>query len=178
MPNLENRPLTASIKVDPIHNLEMHANLATETAEVVNLVDGKNWTDGGGGGVEFESGTITPEVSADSLQIDFANEHEKRPNYVFFGDASPENIPVGNNAYIAILNYSDNPGIYSAGTVARAGTNVYGYVSTANLSGSTNNVSDAASLNNVLTPQHFIAKTNSTNEWKAGRIYKWFAIWA
>ena len=57
MPNLENRPLTASIKVDPIHNLEMHANLATETAEVVNLVDGKNWTDGGGGGGDSDFST-------------------------------------------------------------------------------------------------------------------------
>lgn len=50
MPLLESKPLTASIKVDPAHNLEMHANLASETAEVVNLVDGKKWTDGGGGG--------------------------------------------------------------------------------------------------------------------------------
>lgn len=40
-------PFTTSIKINNEQNLEMHADLAAETAEVVNLVDGKLWTGGG-----------------------------------------------------------------------------------------------------------------------------------
>lgn len=60
MPTLQTIPVTTSIAIDTAHNLETRADLANKTAEVVNLVDGENWTDGGGGGdSDFSTAEVT-----------------------------------------------------------------------------------------------------------------------
>lgn len=57
MPNEIVRPFKSSVKIDNERNLEMQADLTNKTAEVVNLVNGENWTAGG------ESDFSTAEVT-------------------------------------------------------------------------------------------------------------------
>lgn len=57
MPSENNIPFKSSIKIDNERNLEMQADLANKTAEVVNLVNGEKWT--GGGESDFSTAEVT-----------------------------------------------------------------------------------------------------------------------
>lgn len=107
MPNLEINPLkTTSIRIDPAHNLELHADLANKTAEVVNLVTGEQYAGGGGGDSDFSTAEVTITNTSETLTnmyIPNANELSGTP----FEPACIPNIaiPSGQTVVISAVLY-------------------------------------------------------------------------
>ena len=70
MPSENNIPFKSSVKIDNERNLEMQANLANKSAEVVNLVNGEKWTNGGGGGdSDFSTAEVTFKTDRNNYTI-------------------------------------------------------------------------------------------------------------
>ena len=143
---------------------------------------------GGGGGLEHETGTWTPTEDVARGEVSFSNEHDIPPSIIVMADSSGH-APAPENAGIsfAFINAHDWLGVklpYTSSNGAEANAFMCSRAtSSASASGlvSITNYGDGA--NNTYTGYYatnekFYPYTNSASRyWKAGRNYKWIALW-
>jgi len=144
--------------------------------------------DGGGspsvGGLVYETGTWTPSEDIVEPTINFTNTHSARPISIVMCDVNGTTMAQYTNA---VFMYT---GLYDAfGTVVTSGTDYYGRVnfmryssgttlSTGgfNLTSMTGTVTSAVSY--FVSSASFKPYIGGSYYWRAGRTYKWIAVWA
>lgn len=147
---------------------------------------------GGGGGLEYEEGTWTPSEDIARGQINFTETHSEPPMYVAVSDSTGTAISTTlTNVCCAFVDFYRLTG---GSTDMGASTPRYGLATYTYRGSSTNTsqdvnaittTSDSSSASSVYnsrywaTPTSFYPYSNSNSRyWKAGRTYKWIAIWA
>lgn len=144
---------------------------------------------GGGGGLEYETGTWTPASDAASYDISFANTHTKAPFYYMIVDAQEEYSNVQNSNFgIFYNNFHQFFGKYwnQSTSINRYGE-VYIFYRGSSWSTSSANLTTSytdTSSSNTTDSRYWATETgikaygNSTSRsWRAGRTYKWIAVW-
>ena len=139
----------------------------------------------GGGGLEYESGTWIPNVDIGMGSVSFTNTHTSRPMYVIIQDVTNSVASSSSNLFWAITSWYDGFGApfldnYGSNVYARtsyaymsSGSVTYGGVTITELTG------DRNTMANFLSASAFGPTTGSTSRyWRAGRTYKWIAVWA
>lgn len=139
---------------------------------------------GGGGGLEYETGEYTPASDITELELTFANSHDDLPFYALVFDASgtlQTNANSNTMFEIAVPYNLDSKFFESAGTYGR--TNAI-YRATSSPSGTGTNLtsiemsgSGTGSVSRYLTESKFVAYNSDSRYWRAGRTYKWVAVW-
>lgn len=147
---------------------------------------------GGGGGLEYEEGTWTPSEDIARGQINFTETHSEPPMYVAVSDSTGTAISTtATNVCCAFVDFYRLTGSSTdmGASTPRYGLATYTYRgSSTNTSQDVNAItttSDSSSASSVYdsrywaTPTSFYPYSNSNSRyWKAGRTYKWIAIWA
>lgn len=154
------------------------------------------WMDGVAsmsGGLEYEMGVFEPEEDVVRPTITFANTHAIAPFYVLISDSTGTYYTTSDSSYAMI--FSDF-GQINGGTVeGSGGLTRYGdlrsFYRGTSLEGLTvvNNVfytpstdsrdSSTSYMRYWVTETCFYPYTNNSSRyWRAGRTYKWLAIWA
>ena len=148
---------------------------------------------GGGGGLVYETGTYTPTTDIARPSISFANQHTEAPVYVAFFDMTGTEDSADNSGISMVYTdcyklwgygypYSRSGGTYRYATVQ------YIYRGTSATSVNSGTVHFSYNSDNTKTtsgyPRYWVTNTgfnpytNSTSRyWRAGRTYKWIAIW-
>lgn len=143
---------------------------------------------GGGGGIVYETGTYEPSTDTARPTINFANSHSTLPSLVMISDAT------GTDTSTASSNYSCTISVYepftgeavpsSASENRRYGTAIYVYRSTGNPAQAATGITNLSGTSSSSIPYWvsntgFIPSSASTSRyWRAGRTYKWIAVWA
>lgn len=162
---------------------------ATDSSDVV-----QTFTKGGGGGLEYEEGTWTPAEDVARPTISFSKTHDTLPIHIMMYDATGTYSDVTySNYYFVFELYSDfgKVPIYPSTNVFYYGQSAWAYRGT-----STTAISIAAGStltypstytgdNSTQYPRYWATEgsfrpyTDSPSRyWRAGRIYKWIAVWA
>ena len=126
---------------------------------------------GGGGGLEYETGTWTPTEDVQDPVILFSNQHDRTPFYVITFDVNTA-LPTDSYEVSSITLYDS-----TASTIL---TGYYGYAffKYNGGSGASTNIGRTA-VSNWVTKQQFRPSYNRTSSyWRTGRTYKWIAVWA
>ena len=134
---------------------------------------------GGGGGLEYETGTWTPSSDIADYTIPFANTHTTAPFYYLIYDSGDSFVGVsGSNTMMALTTWSG--GFKYGNSVTWYGTARYSYASSASGGGATAfNITDTNTLSLYTSSTGIRAYANNdTRYWRAGRTYKWIAVWA
>lgn len=157
----------------------------TNLAEVVVNVSG-------GGGLVYEAGTYTPAEDISRPTINFSNAHTDPPILIMMSDntGTYDNTTYSNYMFTYMDWYKfTGMGFYASSSSRRYGAILSSYrnTSTSNVS-FMNNVfnynSDNASDSSVSYPRYFATSSDfkpsyqSSAYWRAGRTYKWIAVWA
>lgn len=153
----------------------------------------KNAISSGGSGVESESGEIIPETDTQNLDVSYSVEHDKPAFFFLIKDANtatPDDA-VENSGILAFFVGYDQifGGYWSTGNSVRyAAYCVYSRLTTGS-NPAYNNYSATtpytSNLESSSTYYRYYSKLSgfrarsggSTYTWKAGRTYKWFALW-
>lgn len=153
-----------------------------------------NVAGGGGGGLEYETGTWTPASDIARGSISYAKTHTNLPFIIILNDTGASSaIPSANsNAQMIYMCHASLDGtVYlqaTSGSTLRYG-NVWAFYVNSSASSITNttisltNSPDAGSSNFSYprywtTESEFYPSSNSTTRyWRAGRTYKWTAVW-
>lgn len=144
----------------------------------------------GGGGLEYETGTYTPAEDIARPTINFTNAHSKPPFLVSMFDSTGTGISTSDtNVGLVFFDSYQLNGIghpYSS-TNFRAGVVYSLYKGTGNTTASSNqliyNYTDSRSSSKDYSrywanESSFYPSSASTSRyWRAGRTYKWIAIW-
>lgn len=146
----------------------------------------------GGGGLEYETGTWTPENIAPRGYVPFANVHTSLPIYVSLVDEADEydsTLNTGLMFYINIWGLYPGAGIWVDSSTVRYG--LAGYIER-----QTSSTAVSAGYTYITLPLSSTSDTNPNavrywvNEagfypygttqanWKTNRTYKWIAVWA
>ena len=141
---------------------------------------------GGGGGLEYETGSYTPTSDINRPTISFTNSHTGRPFSVVLWDTTGT-APASNSSQAwSISSWYD----ISGDTITGTSTGVVYYARVQFLYWSTSTGSNGANIsaltggsNNCfdyyISSSWFQPYGGSTSRyWRAGRTYKWIAIWA
>lgn len=145
----------------------------------------------GGGGLESESGTYEPSVDIVDPTISFAKTHAKPPAVIVMTDVTTGSVTPSNStlmfSYIDVLQLCG--GGFLGGNI---GTTYYGKYNSTYRSGSSNgnrngnmqypytdtgHTSTASACRYFATESNFCPRPNASDYWRAGRTYKWIAIW-
>lgn len=148
----------------------------------------------GGGGLEYESGTWTPDADTTKGTITFANQHTKAPFAFAVIDTSDPSTLTGSailcmryfdcyRAFGVGYNAGKSGGVkYSTITVIEASANASSF-QTFNHNTTANSDSSFSSTSNY--PKWWCTNTeihvcdgDTNGNCKAGRSYKWIAVWA
>lgn len=146
---------------------------------------------GGSGGLEYETGTYTPASDIARPTISFAKTHSVPPASVIFSDVSGNTgISTYSNLFVTISDFYrlNGTGIPYNDAQSRNGTAHFGYFGSSLTAAAANTLitydSDTQTdESNVYyrywaTASNFMPFTSNTSrKWKAGRTYKWIAIW-
>lgn len=137
-------------------------------------------TGSGGGGLVYETGTLTPTADIADVTISFANAHTTAPIFAMLCDTSTNDIAESSNFFSAVVNNYGYMGFpYTKGSTYRYGTNVYAYAVSTSLAGNITNLTSTTSINTYISSSGFRAYSGSSSRyWRAGRTYKWIAVWA
>jgi hypothetical protein len=146
----------------------------------------------GGGGLEYESGTWEPASDIARGSISFTNSHSEAPAVIVLSDATGTAHSATNSNYVFVwFDYYklDGKGVPYSSSGFRYATAFFNYRGSSTSSISTggyicsqnsgNTSSSGASYPRYwASPTGFHPYTNSTSRyWRAGRTYKWLAIW-
>lgn len=149
---------------------------------------------GGGGGLEYETGTFTPTEDTEMYEITFSNTHSDRPFFTaILIDYDAFDGTQNTRFMVEYFNWDKlfgNP-IYvndsgSAGTVYYGQAFYRGYSTASLTSGNTTiNYPDSDTATSTAThPGYFATNTEmhafgaSSAQFRAGKTYHWIAIWA
>lgn len=179
--------------------IDLSQDTVTSAAHIVSghtghLADGTQvaGTGGGGGGLVYESGTYTPASDVAKPTINFANSHNNLPVFVLIEDATGTYYSTSySNCLFIFYNYYGLTGepIYVSATSVRYATVRYDLrvTNATSLTASSNSVSyppdvtgsSSSYYNYWVTSTGFMPGTGSDSRyWRAGRTYKWIAVWA
>lgn len=146
----------------------------------------------GSGGCVYETGTYTTNTDVATASISFSKTHTEPPIYVSIYDVTQElNVATNSNMGMTVI---DVYRLFGAGyqyntTAYRYGTVQYIYKGSSSLNTGTVHFtynSDTALPSNPSTSyaRYWITETgfkgysnSATRYWRAGRTYKWVAIW-
>lgn len=144
--------------------------------------------DGGGspsvGGLVYEEGTWTPSEDVDDYTISFTNTHATAPFYYMITDAGTDYYTTSNTNYLVC---AFSPYLYCGSLLNYNGTSSYYMIvhyryratSAAAISGANSALNDETSIYTWSSSTGIRAYTTSTSRyWRAGRTYKWIAVWA
>ena len=132
-------------------------------------------------GLVYETGTWNPSTDTNNQWISFNNTHDALPLYVSMEDSDPSTITTAATFGWCCINlYSSygEPTYTHYGMCNRRYTdsNVAWTTNTANITATGDPSSVIA---NYVTTTEFRANgTNTSYYWRAGRTYKWIAVWA
>lgn len=153
------------------------------------LVTGTN-QGGGGGGLEYETGTWTPASDVADYDITFSKTHTTAPFYYMVCDAQDEYLSETNINYGLFYNNFHQVfgrSWYQTSTVIRYGMVYATYRGSSNWSNTQfalNSPYTSPSASGVNASRYWAtsskikAYTNSTSRyWKSGHTYKWIAVW-
>lgn len=165
---------------------------ANGTYDVTNLAQLIVNVAGGGSGLVYETGTYTPSTDITRPQILWTNTHTEAPVLIYMCDVTGTAHSTTNSNYVfaycdqfklwgqgypytsTVFRYANAFYVYrgsSASSVSNGGTQI-AYNSDSTSSGSTSYPRYWAS------PTDFHPYSNSTSRyWRAGRTYKWIAVW-
>lgn len=141
-----------------------------------------NVSGGGGGGLEYETGTWTPSEDVAEYTIEFTNTHTTPPFFYMVYDATNQVTTTTYSNYVATFM---SPYLLSGDTISASATNInYGYLATTRRATNSQSLSHA---NNALASSAistFATNTginaysySSSYYFRAGRPYKWIAVW-
>lgn len=139
---------------------------------------------GGGGGLEYETGTWTPSEDVATGEILFTNTHAQPPFFFVITDVDGDQHTnlLNTNAYAVFTNWNRILGttIYPSSTSTRFGslTGAYRRTQTSDLYVVTRNFSNDTYAANYATNTSIRPFLNSSSYWRAGYNYKWIAVWA
>ena len=159
----------------------------TSLAQIVINVAG-----GGGGGLEYETGTYTPTEDIARPTIQWANTHTEAPILVLFSDQTGA-VHSATNSNFNFM-YCDfyklwGHGIPYSSSGFRYAVAYYSYrgSSTSSLSSSgtiCSRNSDSTSASDTSYPRYWASPTDfhpytnhTSRYWRSGRTYKWIAVW-
>lgn len=157
----------------------------TSLAEAVINVAG-----GGGGGMEFEVGEWTPTEDLTRGTVEFTRTHSEAPVFVvLFAPSDSMSL----NSSIEEFSYFDFYKMFNGAPMVMSGTSYYSLVKWLYRSSSTNfssnwvgiiYKSDNPSSSSKSYPRYWVTENefhpyanSSSRYWRAGRTYKWLAIW-
>lgn len=149
---------------------------------------------GGSGGNNIEQGEFTVDVdtaSATELNIPFTNEHDTPPFFLWLGDVSEGKVQYASGAglgYVTLLHFEGFiPDGVDLGNTVQYGRKTLAYISTSNTSTNVNTAmtypydKDTTHVQNIgyyVTNEKLRKIHDSyTIYLKAGRTYKWIAMW-
>lgn len=144
---------------------------------------------GGYAGMTFETGTYTPSSDIARPTISFANSHSEAPVFIFMVDVENDNDTTTNTNIVFC--YQDFYKLYGTGIQYNSSSKRYARASytyrSSSISSSvalTQYNSDSTGSSSTSYPRYWATESefhpysNSTSRyWRAGRTYKWFAIW-
>ena len=142
---------------------------------------------GGGGGLEYETGTYTPASDASSATISFVNTHTARPFCVIMADATGTLADTYSILMFGILSWYDAFGsaFYRDEATQRYARVAYDYKTGTSAYQGNNEITsltgawDTDGMLYWLSASRFYAYTKSaSNQFFSGRTYKWIAVWA
>lgn len=130
-------------------------------------------------GLEYEEGTFTPSEDTTQPSINFSNTHTTRPFHVLVLDID-DTTPTNNSMSMwSMSNWYDmfgtTIGTYYARTQYAYQNNSpsFGGNFITGLTGATTSY-----MSYFLTESGFVPYGGTTRYWRAGRTYKWIAVWA
>lgn len=143
---------------------------------------------GGGGGLEFEEGTYEPTTDIARPTINYTGAHTDVPIYVTFCDVSDPSTLTASSSIS--FTYVDTYKMFGTGFPYSTTAMRYGYYSTVYYS-SAGTISSYMYFYNSDTqgstsgyPSYWVTNTgfnpytnSDTRYWRAGRTYKWIAVW-
>ena len=162
------------------------------TVDVTNLASLiVNVTGGGGGGLEYETGTFTLASDIAWPNIGFTNTHTTLPFFALMVDTDGYLSTEGSNILWYFVNYEMlfGSGVYPSESVCRYGEARYQYrtSSATALTSSVSTITYPASTTGSSTgnyPRYWATETcikpnsgNGSRYWRAERTYKWIAVW-
>lgn len=138
------------------------------------------------GGLEYETGTWTPSEDIDVPTINFENTHTTRPFAVTITDIGDTMSEDNSMVACLIISYYDafGKGVFFGGTSfgygrvqytaqgSSSGASSAGGYNISYLTGTSN-----SSMSSWLSSSSF-SPHGSSKYWRAGRTYKWIAVWA
>ena len=146
---------------------------------------------GGGGGLEFETGTWTPSEDIAKYTIPLQNEHTKPPFFYGIVDASGENPVTGSNVYLYVVDNSQFGGAPRSGTSGTAkeyGVAYEGYINGSQISTNARRFNAKADSGSPTGDQNvrywaqedsiFVYCGSDSCYWRSNRTYKWIAVFA
>ncbi len=173
----------------------------SDTTAVAADVDSSKWfytalgvltqgtASGGGGGstgLVYESGTYTPSEDTAQPTISFTNAHTSRPFSIVMSDTTASLADADSNLYWIIASWYDayNGTFNSTASTTRYGVVRYNYKTSSGVSAGESNISSldgnvASAMSYHMTSSEFKPFAgNASRYWRAGRTYKWIAVWA
>lgn len=176
-----------------VYHQFLDTTIASNAAAAADIAQGKlayvngslvtGTASGGGGGLEYETGTWTPASDIARGTISFAGSHSEPP--IFFAVANMTQITLNASSNIACIfgNYYNAFGspAYTASTNPQYGAARFVYGNTSSGSQSITALTGDAntSLSYWATSEAIYPYTNSTSRyWKSSCTYKWIAVWA
>ena len=166
---------------------------ANGTYDVTNLAQLiVNVAGGGGSGLEYETGTYTPSSDIARPQILWSKTHTEAPVLVYMCDVTGTASATTNSNHVFM--YADPYKLWGKGYPHTSSGYRYANAwycyrasSTSSISAAgfmiTNNSEDTSSSSTAyprywVSPTDFHPYSNSTSRyWRAGRTYKWIAVW-
>lgn len=137
---------------------------------------------GGGGGLVYETGTWTPSADTNYLTspFSFTNAHSTRPFYVLIADSDGTEASVSSVLYWAFIDWYDVFGSYicSTATVNQYARMQYGYKGSSQATHGGTVFTSEQDISNYVTSSGFLPQMSSSYDWRAGRTYKWIAVWS
>ena len=147
---------------------------------------------GGGGGLEYETGTYTPESDIARPTITFANSHTEAPVLIYMCDVTGTAHSTTNSNYVFC--YCDPFKLWGQGYPYSSTGFRYASVYYAYRASNTNSISSTGHLiankssstfsNSSSYPRYWATETNfrpytnsSSRYWRSDRTFKWIAVW-
>lgn len=163
------------------------------TAMLANGIVTQGTGSGGGGGLEYETGTWTPASDVADTTISFTNTHTTAPFYYEIVDITGTYYNTTNSNWR--VQYANFGQFFGSGIFPSTSSTWYGRVNciyrtsnASNLGGYTIDITHPASetgSSDTTYPRYWATNTtiraysiSTSRYWRSGRTYKWVAIWA
>lgn len=165
---------------------------ANGTYDVTNLAQLIVNVAGGGGGLEYETGTYTPDSDIARPTITFTNSHSEAPILVLFSDQTGTVNSATNSNYNFMwcdfykmwghgVPYSSSGFRYATAYYSYRSSSTSSISSSGYMCSSTSSSTSSGSASYPrywASPTDFHPYTNSTSRyWRAGRTFEWIAVW-